>query len=359
MSTTTLHERQLSVDLARGMAVIFMIAVHTLTVYGDTGVQNSIPGSIIGFLGGPPAAPVFMTLMGFSYVYARQTDLRQKLKRALKIFLMGYLLNFIRGVLPFEFARILNFDIMSSVQLKELNAFILFTMADILQFAGIALIIMAFIQKFKFNKIVIFLSLVLVTCISPDLWGRTSGNLFLDFILEPLWGNIPIPFIENKIAFPVFPWLAFPLLGMILGDMVKNSSNSNKTYNLIGLTGAIVFIVAAIFISEKMEYHFNDYYHSRPGAIIFMLGFVMLWLYICKLLVDFIPNNPIFTLLFEFSKGVTNIYIIHWTIICWGIGLFGIADSALVTVFFQIIVITVISYFLNRFISVKAKKTTS
>jgi hypothetical protein len=79
------------------MAVFFMIAVHTLEVFANPEVKNSIFGQIIEFLGGPPAAPVFMTLMGFSFIYSRKSELKPKLLRGFKIFLTGYILNIIRG----------------------------------------------------------------------------------------------------------------------------------------------------------------------------------------------------------------------------------------------------------------------
>jgi len=82
-----------AVDLARGLAIVFMIAVHMLEVYADKYVQNSIFGGIIEFLGGPPAAPVFMMLMGLSFMYSRKKDLKTSIIRGVKIFLLGYLLN--------------------------------------------------------------------------------------------------------------------------------------------------------------------------------------------------------------------------------------------------------------------------
>lgn len=56
-----------AVDLARGLAVLFMILVHTLEVYAHPAVANSPFGETIKFFGGPPAAPVFMMLMGLFF----------------------------------------------------------------------------------------------------------------------------------------------------------------------------------------------------------------------------------------------------------------------------------------------------
>ena len=152
MNVTTQTNRLLSIDLARGMAVFFMIAIHTLEVFANPEVKNSIFGQIIEFLGGPPAAPVFMTLMGFSFIYSRKSELKPKLLRGFKIFLTGYILNIIRGVIPFTLSTYLNMDIAKTFQIEPLNAYTIFTIVDILQFAGIALMIMAIIQALNINK---------------------------------------------------------------------------------------------------------------------------------------------------------------------------------------------------------------
>ncbi len=62
-----------AIDLARGLAVFFMILVHVLITYSAPDVEHSLFGEIVGFQGGPPAAPVFMALMGISFYYSKHT----------------------------------------------------------------------------------------------------------------------------------------------------------------------------------------------------------------------------------------------------------------------------------------------
>ncbi len=140
MTVTKQNNRLLSIDLARGLAVLFMIAVHTLEVFANQEVKNTVFGQIIAFLGGPPAAPVFMTLMGFSFMYSRKLELKQRLLRGFKIFLSGYILNILRGVVPFTLSTQLEMDIAKTYPLEKLNEYTILTIVDILQFAGIALI---------------------------------------------------------------------------------------------------------------------------------------------------------------------------------------------------------------------------
>jgi uncharacterized membrane protein len=358
MNVTTQNNRLLPIDLARGLAVFFMIAVHTLEVFASEDVKKSVFGHIIEFFGGPPAAPVFMTLMGFSFMYSRKSELKPKLLRGFKIFLSGYILNIIRGVLPFTLSTYLKMDVLETFPLEKLNRYTILTIVDILQFAGIALIIMAFIQEFKINKYIILFSALLISMLSPFLWGLNLNIPVIDQILELFWGDQPIEFsfIANKIAFPVFPWLSFPLLGMFLGDAMKNSKDQNTTFKYFGIIGILVLVIGIAISYSNIDYHFNDYYHSRQGGMLFMCGFVVFWLYINKLILDKVPQNKFFDLFFKWSNGVTNIYFVQWIIIIWSIAFFGINQSSYVTILLLIITFTSVSHFINELIIFRQNK---
>ena len=358
MNVTTQNNRLLSIDLARGLAVFFMIAVHTLEVFANEEVKNSVFGHIIEFLGGPPAAPVFMTLMGFSFMYSRNSALKPRLLRGFKLFLSGYILNFLRGVIPFTLSTQLEMNIAKAFPLEKLNEYTILTIVDILQFAGIALMIMALIQEFKINKYIILFTAFLISMLSPFLWGLKLNMPVIDPIFELFWGDQPIEFsfIANKIAFPVFPWLSFPLLGMFLGDTMKNSNYPNSTFKHFGIGGIVVLLIGVAISYSNVDYHFNDYYHSRQGGMLFMCGFVPFWLYINKLILDQVPQNKFFDLLFKWSKGVTNIYFAQWIIIIWSIAFFGINQSTYVTIILFILTFTFISHYINEFIISKQNK---
>jgi len=194
ITSTNHNNRLLSIDLARGLAVFFMIAVHTLEVFANQEVKNSVFGQIISFLGGPPAAPVFMTLMGFSFIYSSKSELKPKLVRGFKIFLSGYVLNILRGVIPFTLATNLKLDVVKAFPIEKFNEYTILTTVDILQFAGIALMIMAIIQALNINKYLILLSGILISMISPFLWGIKLDIPIIDQVLELFWGDLPIEF---------------------------------------------------------------------------------------------------------------------------------------------------------------------
>lgn len=354
-NTAPQNGRLLSVDLVRGLAVFFMIAVHTLTLFGTQEVQSSIFGDIINFLGSPPAAPVFMTMMGLSLIYSHKKGLKAKLLRGFLVFLSGYLLNLLRFVIPFEMGKWLMPDMVASMLQEGLNARELFFSIDILQFAGIALMIMAVIQYLRINKWIILSGSLAVVLVSPLLWGISTGIPEVDFFLDLLWGDRSLPLLTNAVAFPAFPWLAFPLLGMFLGETIKASTNHRKTFKTLGLAGLAIMLAGALWVTTNPEYQMNDYFHSRPGSMLFMCGFVMVWLWIADILIERIPPNPVFNLIYDWSRGVTNIYFIHWIILGFAIGIFGMEESSYFMVITIIAGVTFISYIITKLL-VRMKK---
>ena len=100
------RKRLLSLDIARGLAVIFMIMQHSMIIYGSPEATSTFLGEIIVLLGTAPAAPVFMVLMGIFFIYSRK-DFKSKLLRGFSLLMLGYILNFVRFTLPVSIALFL------------------------------------------------------------------------------------------------------------------------------------------------------------------------------------------------------------------------------------------------------------
>jgi len=61
--------RQVELDIARGLAVFFMVLIHMQEYFLNAFSSEKLVGQWIDFFGGVPAAPVFMVLMGIGIVY--------------------------------------------------------------------------------------------------------------------------------------------------------------------------------------------------------------------------------------------------------------------------------------------------
>lgn len=92
--------RQKELDIARGLAVLFMILIHVQLYFASKGVMNTYFADFNDFVGDMPAAPMFMFLLGIGINYSKKTTPKSMLKRGMILLLLGYVLSFVRGFIP-------------------------------------------------------------------------------------------------------------------------------------------------------------------------------------------------------------------------------------------------------------------
>lgn len=308
--------RVLAFDLARGLAMLFMVVIHVLYFYGSAPVQKSAFGTSIQFLFGWPSATLFTFIMGVFLAYAKPASVAQGLKRAAGIFLLGYLLNVLRATIPTALS--LEAGLVTYEQLGKHTPLYELLVVDIFQFAGIAYAICFLLRHYIVQPLVWLAMALMVIFISPLLWDTSSGIAAVDQVLKILWGHK-----HQGALFPLFPWLAYPLLGMAFGHWFRQSDNQKQAMRLALQVGIMVLLVGATLAMMAPEYHIVDNLRSGPGLIILLTGLVVIWLWLCQFWVDHLPANPFFAWLYFWSKHVTAIYLIHWVLIGWGLMLFG------------------------------------
>lgn len=343
--------RLAGVDLARGLAVLFMIAVHVLMVYGNGELRGSVLGKVVEFLGGPPAAPVFMLLMGLSFAYAGKDDLWAGIRRGLLVLGSGYLLNVLRGVLPVLAAGLFAPELVGEALGEGVGLLDLLLIGDILQFAGLALMAMTLLRFLHASRAILVLLAVAVAGFAPLLWGIRSGFPPLDLLLDLLWGDRPLPgALENAVSFPVFPWLAFPLVGMVLGDTLRAAAGSEgvvgagRVIRRAGLLGLAIGAAGLGLALTDPAWHFNDYYHARWGSMLFMVGFSLAWLALWDLAARRIPDNAVFRFLAACSRQVTVIYFLQWILVNWGMAALGANQLGAAGAAATYVAVTALSY---------------
>ncbi|MCG8569349.1 MAG: DUF1624 domain-containing protein [Spirochaetes bacterium] len=300
--------RQIELDIARGLAVLFMIAVHILEVFSNEHIIASLYGSIIEFLGGPPAAPVFMFLLGIGIEYSTKSKPHILLKRGLIILLAGYLLNILRGSLPnligFIFTE--NNEFLQSA-IKE------FVSIDILQFAGLTLIYFSLVKKLKINLVIMIIMGIVFSAMNLILINIKTDHLLLSAFSGLVWGSSKISY------FPFLSWIIYPIAGYFFGTFLIKCLNKSKLYLIILIFSLILFltlgvtIVGLLNIDIGLTDEYSYYHHNIFGSMIF-LSFIMLWIsflfFISKGFVGVIK-----TTVERWSRNVTSIYFIHWVLI--------------------------------------------
>ncbi|APD90008.1 DUF1624 domain-containing protein [Alteromonas mediterranea] len=92
-SATPNVNRQLTFDVAKGLAVLLMIMIHVLDFYGLDEVRFSAFGNTIKFVLGWPAASMFVFIMGVFVGFSTSTTPREEIKRAKGLCLYVYFLR--------------------------------------------------------------------------------------------------------------------------------------------------------------------------------------------------------------------------------------------------------------------------
>jgi uncharacterized membrane protein len=140
------RDRVRGFDLARGLAVLFMIGVHVLFHWGAPETWTTPVGQVISFLGGPTAAPVFMFLMGASLAFSSRSSFRSLVVRGLWLVWLGYLLNLLRGVIPAYLG--LSTGVVTAEQIAPFTLPWLLTTVDVHHMAGLSLVAIGVLSVF-------------------------------------------------------------------------------------------------------------------------------------------------------------------------------------------------------------------
>lgn len=302
-------------DLARGLAAIFMVCTHVVSINTKTQIaEHSIFGRVITLLGEAPAAPVFMVVMGILYAYKKEHQFTHDIKRSFSLFAKGYYLNLLRLAVPFTlFLFYMPFD--TSEPDDKLTNFAddiisNLLVVDILQVAGLSYLIMAIVNKLQLNDVCITLLILLVLVYSPFIWGLGTYVPFWGRLLEPLWG-----INGEMVSFPLFPWVIYPLIGMILGRRYSNPLT--LTTQAMGYQfgfGVLLSFIGILISKTNISFHFGDYWRTGPGGLILYIGFIMQWLALMFFVSPYLHKGFLNVISF-ISTHITNFYIVQWVII--------------------------------------------
>ncbi|WP_103071598.1 heparan-alpha-glucosaminide N-acetyltransferase domain-containing protein [Aquimarina sediminis] len=353
------NERILAIDLARGVSVLMVIMVHTLWIYGDIPTQaDTWLGEVVHFIG--KGTPMFLIAMGVSFTLSRNQSIVLSIKRALYILAAGYIMNFLKFVVPVLIGTVPDAFIeaygWTTPVILDNMIYMLLT-GDILQLAGVSLLFMGIINKFSKNKYVPLVIAFIIAVVTKEVHGFRLGIGGIDYILDLIWGA------EWNVYFAVFPWFSFILIGMFFGMWYKEKNKSDAhIFKRMGIAGIFLMIIGGGLCFSNFEYHFGDYFHLGPGGTIYLAGFNLILMWLANLLVSKVKENRVFDFFFYCSKRVTTIYIIQWVVICWGMGAlgyqqFGIIGVLILIPFYVILTLGIQKMMLDKLPLLKNNKT--
>jgi hypothetical protein len=334
-----------SFDLARGFTVLFMPSIHVLMLYSKPEVQGSAIGEVFRFIAEGPGAQLFMLLMGVFLVRSKRVNTRYVLRRTLLLLLSAYVLNIFKFVTPLMFGWLPK-NLLEELQLTDRSSSILFfiSIGDILHFAAISYPLLYCIHRFKSSLIISITMIIMILCFSSYLWDLQTNVVTIDKIILLFNGHPPQTF------FPVFPWLVYPLTGMIIGYCLKVYP-INKVMKTAALAGCALMFVSFCMPVTVQNVDWPTFYRSTAPDTIYHIGLVLCWLAFFFLLHRIIPGNPFFRLLCFCSRQITAIYVIQWLLICWCLVFTGYLQLDLVQSLCWMFFITALTFFLTYLVT--------
>jgi hypothetical protein len=320
-------------------------------LYSSVEVHNSIFGDVLAFIAEWPGAQVFMLLMGVSFPLSKTFSTRRVLLKAFALLFLGYLLNYLKLVLPIQLG-VMPKEFLSQYGGGNLTKLDFFLTGDILQFAAIALLVLHLVRRFQFPALAASVLALLVMLLSPILWDLHSDNRFADHLLSLFFGGPPQSY------FPVFPWLVYPLVGFAIGIGIKTKFHG--IFQGLLIIGAFAFLIEFAFQFTRFHFPVVSFYRTYPDQTLMHLGFTVAWFGKWHFIAKKFTGAKVFTFLCFLSRNITLIYFIQWVLIFWCFPLFGyhrldLSMSVLISVSICITVFQ-ITYLTGRLFSSRSKQ---
>ena len=289
-------------DVIKGVAVVLMVQVHLMELFANELIYNSPVGKISLFLGGPPAAPVFMATMGY-FLASSDKPFSKSLWRGIKLILLGVILNIGMN------ANLLFKTFQGNL---DINPWQYIFGVDILFLAGFSIILISLLKLVFDEKLLFWLLAILIFGGLNKYLPEYSGeNQLLKYVLPYFGGFFPWSY------FPIFPWMAYVLTGFSLRLAVKKNLlpalSSKATHYLLA---ALILLLAFTFgFGLRISSILEVYYHHDIVFVLWTLAFLAFWFILFGHLDQFFGNSDVFAYLRWVGKNVTIFYVVQWLII--------------------------------------------
>ena len=307
--------RQIEFDIAKAVCILGMVFVHCfeeLTFSGSdpTGIASYIMVIVLDAIFG---AATFMASMGLGIAYSWKGDADSYIKRGFKILILGYALNFLRWTIPFSIFLIPEkMTAFETIVVYGLNN-------DIMQFAGLALMLFGFLKKIKLSDLAITAIAVGMSVIGSFFRFVTFNSTFIDQITAMFFG-ITDEYEYACAYFPLFNWFIIVVCGYLYGKALRRCKDLKKYYAIaLPVSAVILAVYMIIAIPNRMGLMNDDIFHyyfmttiEVPVCLIGMIFATSVYHYISLIMSDKVKH-----LIYKISNNINTTYCIHWIIIGW------------------------------------------
>jgi uncharacterized membrane protein len=307
------------VDAVRGAAVIVMIIVHCFAFYASYVTQEHSNGDVILDIGKLTA--VFLLCMGVSSAFSRRQTPRALAVRGARLLALGYALNVLKFLVPWgvfhDLPDALVVDLGWTVGTRE-TCWRFLLLGDILHLAGLSLLIIAGLRAAGARPWMHVALAAAVAIAAPFVWGLRGGGPVLTYACDLLFSE------RFTVFFPMFPWLAYPLVGHALGDLLRRSSAPPRDVirRWSGVGAVLVVAGVAVGVAYPRAWKGWDFYRTGPAGVAAVVGASLVFLHVAGAAWPHLPS-PVQRALTYMSRNVTRIYMVSWVVICWLMGWVG------------------------------------
>ncbi len=340
-------DRYRNFDIARALAILFMIMVHCLENFSTTGVMDqSIYGLVTEFFGSFTSATVFMFVLGMGIHFTKDQRPERFIRRGLMLLGAGYLLNILRGFLP----MMVTWQITGDSEWAPYMVMELFWI-DILQFAGLAFVFFGVMKRLDAGVRGYAISLVIFQVINyflltyapyfNDTMNYHDPGYYLSAVTGWFWGS------GEFSSFPFLTWIFYPVMGYLFGKyfLSKEPEKRNRIFlsglGISAIVGGATYGICWYFqIDFGWDTDASFYHHWLPGNLIFgSCAFALIAL--ISLCYKGIPK-AVEKVMVRWSKNVTVIYFIQWILIGWiavvtDYNTMGVGQTICITIFVLIL----------------------
>ena len=304
--------RQLEVDCAKFICLVGMVIVHCFDVFvsfSDT--SSSIQYVFLIVLNSIFGAGTFMFCMGIGIAYSRNNTPARLMKRGVKLFLLGYLLNLLCA---------LSYLLL----LRDVALFVTYLVGlDILQFAGLALFLFGLLRRLRCPDWGIGILALVLSGVGSLICGLDLGNPAANILCGLFIGSFDYEWMTGGI-FPLFNWFIFVVAGYLFAQyLLRRCQNKAKLY--WPLSGAAAIVLAAyqgIAIPRRlgmMGSVLRFHHITLPEALIGLAGAVFA-LGVYALLSRRLPKR-VQAGITEVSRNISTIYCIQWVVLAWAVSI--------------------------------------
>lgn len=296
--------RQRELDIAKGLIVIRMAISHSIEILGwflapETGgfTWHDFDMMI------KDTVPVFLLCMGISMCYSKKQTSGELLRRALTMGRVVLLLELFRTVIPCFLEWVIFRDF------ESINYRYQVVCVDVLQFATLALFVMALFKRCGLSRKVMLIIAALCSVAGQLLSGVTTGSVAGDMAAGFLWHSYYAAY------FPLLSWLIVPVLGYVTGYAwlrLRDKETFFRWVTPIGLVFVLLYYGTMALAGEWYYFSGGNFCSINliDVAFVYVVFFVVLG--ICHYLDKWVP----FVAGYFRSMGsrLNSVYCIHWTI---------------------------------------------